>query len=457
MTTRVLVPSGVLGLGFDHAALERGLRRRPHIMAIDGGSTDSGPFYLGQGVSKYSRHSTFMEWLHLLKARERACVPLVIGSAGTCGTDSMVKWMLDITREAAHVLKKNWKVAAVRCSQHTDSVAEAFEAGRLHPLNPEIRIEASDIRSCSNIVALAGVEQMRAALELKPDIVIAGRATDTAAIAVLPLMRGECPAASWHAAKVSECGALCSTDPLSGVVMVEVDREGFTIAAMGEQARCTPHTVAAHMLYENADPNLLYEPGGHLDAAKANYSQKAEGMVRVTGSDWTQAENYSVKLEGSRESGYQTTLLATVRDRKYVMGIRGWAKSFERFAHSLVARRINLSEPAYSLELRLIGVNSVLGRLENRKTVPAEVGILVIVTAKSQETASEIARLLNPFLLHFPLEGAEELPTHAYPYSPAESERGQVYEFVLNHILVLDDPLEAFAIDLMEVGHGSSD
>ena len=55
MPTRVLVPSGVLGLGFDRRALARGVAARPHIIAIDGGSTDSGPFSLGSGTSKYSR------------------------------------------------------------------------------------------------------------------------------------------------------------------------------------------------------------------------------------------------------------------------------------------------------------------------------------------------------------------------------------------------------------------
>ena len=53
--TKVLIPTGALGLGFDPKALEAGIRAKPDIIAIDGGSTDSGPFYLGTGTSKYSR------------------------------------------------------------------------------------------------------------------------------------------------------------------------------------------------------------------------------------------------------------------------------------------------------------------------------------------------------------------------------------------------------------------
>ena len=58
---RVLIPSGALGLGYDKTALERGIAAKPDIIAIDGGSTDSGPSYLGRGVSKYSRASTKVE------------------------------------------------------------------------------------------------------------------------------------------------------------------------------------------------------------------------------------------------------------------------------------------------------------------------------------------------------------------------------------------------------------
>ena len=68
MPTRVLVPSGVLGLGFDRDALSAGIERSPDLISIDGGSTDSGPHYLGTGTSKYSRASTLAEWRELLEA-----------------------------------------------------------------------------------------------------------------------------------------------------------------------------------------------------------------------------------------------------------------------------------------------------------------------------------------------------------------------------------------------------
>ncbi|MCB2131003.1 MAG: hypothetical protein KDD96_00470, partial [Rhodobacteraceae bacterium] len=79
---RVLIPTGALGLAYDRAALARGVANRPDIIAVDGGSTDSGPSYLGRGVSKYSRSTTRAEWRDLMLARAEAGVPLVIGTAG---------------------------------------------------------------------------------------------------------------------------------------------------------------------------------------------------------------------------------------------------------------------------------------------------------------------------------------------------------------------------------------
>lgn len=88
--TKNLVPSGALGIRYDRAALVRGLEASPKLIAIDGGSTESGPHYLGTGTSKYSRNAAKADWSELMAARTSAGIPLLIGNAGTCGADSAV-------------------------------------------------------------------------------------------------------------------------------------------------------------------------------------------------------------------------------------------------------------------------------------------------------------------------------------------------------------------------------
>lgn len=450
--TRVLIPSGALGLGYDRVALERGIAAKPDIIAIDGGSTDSGPSYLGRGVSKYSRTSTRIEWAGLIEARQKAAVPLVIGTAGTCGADSAVDWLVEITEEILREKRLTAKVAVLKSGQTAGTVSAALSRGRVTPLHPAPEIDDRSLEACANIVALAGAEQINTALETGADIVIAGRTTDTAIIAALPLARGDHAGAAWHGAKIGECGALCATNPQSGVVLVDFNAQGFTVTPLADGAHASPHTVSAHMLYENSDPFILYEPGGHLDVTGAEYRALDRTSVRVTGSEWVPSNRYTVKLEGARRAGYQSVLLTLLRDRRYVENAEAWCSDIVTKCREKAESRLGLAPADFDLELRIVGKNATLGALENRANGAVELGVLGIVTAATAQVVDEVAKMLNPFLLHHPLTQDEEQPTFAFPFSPAEIERGEIYEFCLNHVMELDDPMEAFRLEVRQLG-----
>ena len=446
--TKILIPSGALGLGYDRNALMRGIEHKPDLIAIDGGSTDSGPHYLGTGTSKYSRSSIKSEWRELMQARAMANVPVVIGTAGTCGADDAVDWLLDITKEIATETGQDVTVAVLKSGQPADRVMRALDQGRITPLEPVIDVDHNLLQSCTNIVALAGAEQIQAALNTGADIVIAGRTTDTATIAALPLARGCHAGGAWHGAKIGECGALATTNPSSGTIMITFDADGFTVEPMGHNARATPYTVSAHMLYENSNPLQLYEPGGHLDVTGATYNALDARRVRVTGSTWVPSDAYTVKLEGARCGGYQCVSLALIREARYVQNIETWTKAVEENCRQKAQERI---EGDFTLELRIIGLNATLGAQDVNAQIGTEVGVLGIVTAPSEMVAKEVAKMLNPYLLHMPLTEDEEMPTFAFPFSPNEMNRGEIYEFCLNHVMELDDPMQAFSLTIEQV------
>ena len=448
VTTKILIPSGALGLGYDRDALMRGIALEPDLIAIDGGSTDSGPHYLGTGTSKYSRSSIKSEWRELMQARAMANVPLVIGTAGTCGADDGVDWLLDITKEIATETDQDVTVAILKSGQPADRVINALDRGRITPLEPVIDIDHNLLQSCTNIVALAGAEQIQAALNTGANIVIAGRATDTATIAALPLARGCHAGGAWHGAKIGECGALATTNPSSGTIMITFDADGFTVEPMAQNARATPYTVSAHMLYENSNPLQLYEPGGHLDVTGATYTALDDRRVRVTGSTWVPSDTYTVKLEGARCGGYQCVSLVLIREARYVQNIETWTEAVEENCRRKAQERI---EGDFTLELRIIGLNATLGAQDVNAQIGSEVGVLSIVTAPSEMVAKEVAKMLNPYLLHMPLTEDEEMPTFAFPFSPNEINRGEIYEFCLNHVMDLDDPMQAFSLTIERV------
>ena len=446
--TKVLVPAGALGIPYDRAALAKGLEASPDLIAIDGGSTDSGPHYLGTGTSKYSRSATKADWAELMAARATAGIPLLIGTAGTCGSDSAVDWMLDITLEIARERGEHLKIATMKSGQDSNAITEAFEAGRLTALDAAPAIDTDIIRDSSNIVALAGIEQIQAALDTGAEIIIAGRATDTAVIAALPIARGCHKGAAWHGAKVAECGALATTNPNSGVILMTFDDSGFVIEPMAENAAATPYTVSAHMLYENADPFILHEPGGYLDVSEARYTALNERMARVEGSKWHDTRPYTVKLEAARHVGYQTVSMVMVRDGHYRAHVEEWVAALEAsFARKAVACQLE----DVQLGIRIIGHSATLGALENAPGDCGEAGVMAIFTSPSQSRSTEAAKLLNPDLLHLPLTPHEPMPTFAFPFSPPEMERGALYEFCLHHTLTLDDPMSAFCLNTMEI------
>jgi hypothetical protein len=447
MGTRILIPSGALGLGYDKAALNRAVAAKPDLIAIDGGSTDSGPSYLGRGVSKYATESTKIEWQGLIEARAAAGCPLVIGTAGTCGTNSTVEWLYNITLEILSDLGQSAKIARLYSEQDPAKIAQT----PLSPLSAAPHVDAGTIQNCTHIVALAGAEQIQTALNTGADIIIAGRTTDTAIIAALPLQNGNHAGAAWHGAKIGECGALCATNPQSGVILVDFDETGFTVTPMADGAKATPHTVSAHMLYENSDPFILFEPGGHLDVTRATYTAIDDVAVRVTGSQWVPSDTYTVKLEGARIAGFQTILMVLLRDAHYVANAQIWCDDIIAKHATKVADRLGLDPATWHAELRIIGQNANLGTLEQRTSDATELGVLAILTAPDQATANTLGKMMNPYLLHHPLTQEEEQPTFAFPFSPAEIDRGAAYEFVLHHVMALVDPMDAFRLVVTDV------
>ncbi|HEY3888539.1 MAG TPA: 3-methylaspartate ammonia-lyase, partial [Caulobacteraceae bacterium] len=89
------------------------------------------------------------------------------------------------------------------------------------------------------------------------------------------------------------------------------------------------------------------------------------------------------------------------------------------------------------------GWNAVSGRRPGAgAAAPREIGLLFVATAPSQAMATETAKICNPNFFHFPASEGRELPSYAFPFSPAEIERGQVFEFHLNHVVQTTTPFE---------------
>src|SRR5262249_38972846 len=202
------------------------------------------------------------------------------------------------------------KLAAIHSELDKATVKKHLRAGRARPLPPSPPLTESDIDASLHIVGMMGVEPIQAAVEQGAQVVIAGRSSDTSIFAALPLLEGHDPAVVWHMAKILECGAAAVTHRVApDSMMAVVHDDAFDVFPLREDYRCSPQSVASHTLYENADPFDLREPSGTLDTREARYEAISDRAVRVSGSHFVPAPEYTVKLEGVRQGGYSTVLI----------------------------------------------------------------------------------------------------------------------------------------------------
>ncbi|WP_431874268.1 acyclic terpene utilization AtuA family protein [Amycolatopsis sacchari] len=451
-SVRVLTPSGMLGAGWDHATVERGIALGADVISIDGGSTDSGPHYLGSASPKTTAKAVKRDLRSALTAAAAAGIPVIVGSCGTSGTDSGVDWVAGIVAEVMAEEGLDLKVARIYSEQNSAVLKEYLDAGRVHPLPPLGELRAETLESCTHIVGAMGHEPIVEALRAGAQVVLAGRATDTALAAAYPLMKGMPPGPTWHAAKIVECGGQCTTNPRAGGVLATIDADGFTIEPLDPAVSCTPTTVAAHMLYETVNPFEMREPDGTLDVRDARYTAVDDRIVRVEGSKFHAADQYTIKLEGARITGYETMSFSAIRDPLILADLDAWAELMHTILRQRVSQTLGLADDEYAFDLRLYGYNAVLDELEPESGPPREVGVMLLVNAPDQATATAVAKVANPLMLHLPSPGMDYLPSLAFASSPAEVERGAAYEFVLNHVVDCDNPTELFRIEMETTG-----
>jgi hypothetical protein len=238
--------------------------------------------------------------------------------------------------------------------------------------------------------------------------------------------------------------------------LLSVSADGFSVEPLGLDNVCTPNSVSAHMLYENSDPFRLVEPGGVLEVTHARYVQRDDRTVDVFGSVW-EPKPHTLKLEGAGGGQYQTLMLVGIQDPDVLNDVEGFHDRLLRALNGRVRRSIPADVLGdFHISLRMYGWNAVSGeKVPQGTSPPREIGVLFVATADTQELANTIAQACNPYFFHFPIVPNKELPSYGFPFSPAQVPRGQIYEFKLNHVVEVEDPLELIRtvwIDLAEGG-----
>lgn len=453
---RFISATGALGGGIPKDALDEAMSLSPHFIACDAGTTDAGPFSLGGGRPAFTREAVKQDLALILPAGSRARIPVIVGSAGTAGGDSHVDWTLAIAKEVCDELKLTLRIAVIYSEQDKAYLKTLLREKRIRPLDPAPPIDDTVIDRSSRIVGMMGVEPLQEALKHGVDFILAGRCSDAALFAAFPVLHGLPAGLSWHAGKIVECGTLCCETAHKGVIFGWIRPDHVVIRPFGEDLRCTPQSVAAHSLYENADPYLHKESSGTLDISHASFEALDERSVRISGSGFIPADSYTVKLEGAQLIGYQSVIVGGIRDPLIIRQLDQWLGGVREKAENSIAKLLGarLSKDDYRLIFHVYGRDAVMGALEPKnKELPHEVGIVLEATAPTQELATKVAELCRQPLLHHPIpEWKGAITGFACLHNPAFLERGAIYKFNLHHVALPKTKEEMFRTQFATIG-----
>ena len=437
-----------MGYGFPKESFDEGMKRKPDLIAVDAGSTDPGPFYLGEGVSFTDRGAVKRDLEIMICAGVKENIPVVIGTAGGSGAKPHLEWCADIIREIAKEHDLHFKMAMIHADMDKEEMKKALTEGKISPLEPAPQLTVEDIDATTNIVGQMGIEPIMKALDSGVQVVLAGRAYDPTVFAAPAIRKGYDKGLAIHLGKILECASICAV-PGSGsdCMFGYLGEDYFRVEPLSSARKCTTLSVAAHTLYEKTNPYILPGPGGHLDLAETTFEQDSENTVKVKGTRYVTAPQYTIKLEGAKCIGYRTVSVAGTRDPIMISKIDDIVEG----VRARVADNYRDKGYKYNLNFTIYGKNGVMGDLEPVKDAhPHELGIVIEVVADTQEQADTICASARSTMLHYGYEGRRATAGNlAFPFSPSDFHAGRVYVFSMYHIIEVEDPTSLFPIDIV--------
>ncbi len=437
---KIVALNGLLGYGYSEEALEVAFSEKVDYLGVDAGSTDPGPYYLGSGKSFTDRGAVKRDLaLALPKALEHKA-PFIIGTASGAGSSEHVAWLKEILLEIASEQNLGFTLGTVLSDVSVEYVLDKFDGGKLLNMSDEMPADEQAIKESTRIVSQIGIAPIIKLLEEKADVILCGRACDTAIYAAPCIYEGYSEGLAFHMAKIMECGAMCS-EPVAAADVMQgyMYDDYFELRPANPIRRCTVDRVAAHTLYEQSNPYLIFEPDGVCDLTDSKFEQVDERTVRVKGSVFKEAKEKTLKLEGVKCSGFRTICPATIYDPETIKNIDLIIKTVTEFVKENTKN--TLPQNSYTINFKLSG------------GAESSLGIIMDIVGKTQEIADTVCALSRSRMLHCDYAGRKSTAGNlAFPFSPSDIHVGPIYEFSVFHLAKVDSLLETAKISTEVIG-----
>ena len=436
---KIVALTGLLGYGYSEESLNIAFSEKVDYLGVDAGSTDPGPYYLGSGKSFTDRNAVKRDLALALPKALAQKAPFIIGSAGGAGSKRHVQWLKEILLEIAKEMDLHFRLGTVFSDVSNAYVLEKLQAGKIINMSDEMPLSETDIVRTETTVSQIGIAPIISLLEQKVDVILCGRACDTAIYAAPCIYEGYDPGLAFHMAKIMECGAMCS-EPVAAadVMQAYIHQDYFELRPANPIRKCTIDRVAAQTLYEQSNPYLIFEPDGVCDLTNSQFSQVDERTVRVSGSVFREAEVKTLKLEGVKCSGYRTICPATIYDPQTIGQFDSMTKIVLDFVRENTKN--TLPDDSYSITFKTNGGPET------------SLGIIMDIVGQTQDIADTVCALVRSRMLHCDYPGRKSSAGNlAFPFSPSDIHVGPVYEFSVFHLAQVDSLMETARIEIEEV------
>jgi hypothetical protein len=259
---------------------------------------------------------------------------MIVGSAGDTGSRSGVDLYVKIVGELAqmHGFSK-FKLAYFYSDVDREFLrAKLKDEHGVQGLDGRPTLTETDLDKTDHIVAMVGVHPYIKALDMGAEVIIGGRSSDSVIFAAPAIRAGFPEALCYYLGKVLECASFCA-EPYAAKesVIGTITDKDIKVTAVAPFQRCTVASVAAHAMYERANPFYEFVAGGMLDMTKCFYQQYDEKTTKITGPKFVPVSGKTkVKLEGSGKVGERYIGIAAVRDPCIIANIEqviAWARS----------------------------------------------------------------------------------------------------------------------------------
>ena len=421
---KIVALCGLLGYGYSEQALKIAFSEKVDYVGVDAGSTDPGPYYLGSGKSFTDRNAVKRDLSLALPLCLEQKAPFIIGTAGGAGGNVHTDWLVEIIKEIAKEQRLSFKLATIYSEVDKTYLLEKVNQNKIIDMSPEFSLTKENIENSSRIVSQIGVAPILKALEQKAEVIVCGRACDTAIYSAPCIYNGYDHGLAFHMAKIMECGAMCS-EPVAAadVMQAYIEKDSFSLRPANPIRKCTLSRVAAHTMYEQTNPYMIYEPDGVVDLRDTIYEQVDERTVRVKNSKFTPAKNKTLKLEGVKSVGFRTISIGAIYDANTIEHL----PQIQDTVSAFVKENSKINQSDYTLNFRSYGSSS------------SNACVIVDVVGKTQDIADTICALARSRILHCDYQGRKSTAGNlAFPFSPSDIHVGEVFEFSVFHLAQVD-------------------